>query len=68
MTGPEHYREAEKLLVLAARQSGSYTQAAEAARADAQVHATLALAAAQAHATFGVQQTSTKSAWLAVTQ
>lgn len=47
MTGPEHYREAEKHLAVAAKNflAGDDTSSALAA---AQVHATLALAAATA--------------------
>ncbi|MEE1812642.1 hypothetical protein [Streptomyces sp. BE133] len=50
MTGPEHYREAEELLTQASRNflRGDDTTSAVAA---AQVHATLALAAATAHGT-----------------
>lgn len=45
MTGPEHYREAEKLV----RRAEDYdTEGAARAYAAAQVHATLALAAATA--------------------
>lgn len=43
MTGPEHYREAERLARLA---QGQNYEAAAVTLADAQVHATLALAAA----------------------
>lgn len=46
MTGPEHYREAERLLARAA-DSTTYDEAAG-ITAQAQVHATLALAAATA--------------------
>ena len=46
MTGPEHYREAERLLIDAA---GEFiTEVGAAMAAVAQVHATLALAAATA--------------------
>jgi hypothetical protein len=44
MTGPEHYREAERIL---AEQEDSPERMAHLAYACAQVHATLALAAAQ---------------------
>jgi hypothetical protein len=50
-TGPENYREAERLVDSAYRMPDQYGEAAEAARQDlmaAQVHATLALAAATA--------------------
>ena len=46
MTGPEHYREAERLLDEAADTSTNEAEAAIATRA--QAHATLALAAATA--------------------
>lgn len=55
MTGPEHYREAERLLASYNRPvvlKWSDKQVADAAKinlAEAQVHATLALAAATAH-------------------
>lgn len=45
MTGPEHYREAERLLGLVA-QEGTPVPLSNAYTAHAQVHATLALAAA----------------------
>ncbi|MFE0808160.1 hypothetical protein ACFW34_11840 [Streptomyces sp. NPDC058848] len=52
MTGPEHYREAERLLAVAASSDQTTYEGAnpEADRtiAEAQVHATLALAAATA--------------------
>lgn len=46
MTGPEHYREAEQLL--GARRSGESAAEAASRLAEAQIHATLALAAATA--------------------
>lgn len=46
MTGPEHYREAERLLTVGVGQRGSDTD--RICVAAAQVHATLALAAATA--------------------
>jgi hypothetical protein len=46
MTGPEHYREAEQLL--GARRSGESAEDAASRLAEAQIHATLALAAATA--------------------
>jgi hypothetical protein len=46
MTGPEHYREAEQLL--GARRSGESAEEAASRLAEAQIHATLALAAATA--------------------
>lgn len=45
MTGPEHYREAERIVRHA---QGQEIEAAAVTLADAQVHATLALAAATA--------------------
>lgn len=49
MTGPEHYREAERCLDLAEDQARSGHDHSEAmALVNAQVHATLALAAATA--------------------
>jgi hypothetical protein len=51
MTGPEHYREAERLLteqVFRDRTGGTTTRSFEETVAAAQVHATLALAAATA--------------------
>ncbi|WP_301126847.1 hypothetical protein [Streptomyces cacaoi] len=49
MTGPEHYREAEALLVLGADyDSDGAAISAQRCRVEAQVHATLALAAATA--------------------
>jgi hypothetical protein len=52
MTGPEHYRKAELWLALADRddEESEYVMAA---RAAAQVHATLALAAATVHSSEG---------------
>jgi hypothetical protein len=48
MTGPEHYREAERLLsVLAGNDRGKFPGEAS-MEAEAQIHATLALAAAAA--------------------
>lgn len=53
MSGPEHYQEAERLLALAGSEGAgsaglfiSYDEQAALILADAQVHATLALAAA----------------------
>ena len=48
MTGPEHYREAERLLGDASRADGIIVMPNPQALAAAQVHATLALAAATA--------------------
>jgi len=48
MTGPEHYQEAERLLTVGLPQRGSELDAI--CTAAAQVHATLALAAAAADA------------------
>lgn len=55
MTGPEHYAEAERLLALADRHTRGVTYAEEWALtlSAAQVHATLALAAATAVGTAG---------------
>jgi hypothetical protein len=55
MTGPEHYAEAERLLTLADRHTTGVTYAREWALTltAAQVHATLALAAATAVGTAG---------------
>ena len=55
MTGPDHYAEAERLLALAGRHSRGATYDPEwtPALAAAQVHATLALAAATAVGTAG---------------
>ena len=55
MTGPEHYAEAERLLALAERHSSGATYGPEwtLTLAAAQVHATLALAAATAGGTAG---------------
>jgi hypothetical protein len=47
MTGPEHYREAERIVGLA---SGKDIEVARSILAEARVHATLALAAATAEA------------------
>lgn len=47
MTGPEHYREAEKFLKFASGYEAGSASATDAV-AEAQVHATLALAAATA--------------------
>ncbi|HYZ09300.1 MAG TPA: hypothetical protein VE709_12100 [Pseudonocardiaceae bacterium] len=52
MSGPQHYREAERLLVLVDRTSDQWGEAAEYCHqmlATAQVHATLALVAATAY-------------------
>lgn len=49
MTGPEHYQEAERLLTVCAGNRGSELDVV--CTAAAQVHATLALAAATALAT-----------------
>jgi hypothetical protein len=55
MTGPDHYAEAERLLALAGRHSSGATYGPEwtLTLAAAQVHATLALAAATAVGTAG---------------
>ena len=49
MTGPEHYREAEALLAQVTGQGQVPREIAAATTAAAQVHATLALAAAVAY-------------------
>jgi hypothetical protein len=65
MTGPEHYREAETQLELAAgSEGGSHTE--RYALAAAQVHATLAVAAAMIAAPF-VNEGNTGDEWLTVT-
>lgn len=48
MNGPEHYREAERLLALALKheENGLVPRSVDVCHAQAQVHATLALAAA----------------------
>lgn len=48
MTGPEHYREAERMLAVAAEDSRTWSNTYQGSIAAAQVHATLALAAAAA--------------------
>jgi 4-hydroxybenzoate polyprenyltransferase len=55
MTGPDHYAEAERLLALAGRHSSGATYGPEwtLTLAAAQIHATLALAAATAVGTAG---------------
>ncbi len=55
MTGPDHYAEAERLLALAGRHSkgATYGQEWTPTLAAAQIHATLALAAATAVGTAG---------------
>jgi hypothetical protein len=64
MTGPEHYREAERLIAV-----GEYDEGADAALvvrdiALAQVHATLALAAATARPAFEMPHDSAEAvAW-----
>jgi hypothetical protein len=62
MTGPEHYREAEQLL--GARRSGESAEDAASRLAEAQIHATLALAAATALAQSG--HGDAQRAWQAV--
>lgn len=47
MNGPQHYTEAERLLTLVTFEGGIHAESDEAILAAAQVHATLALAAAQ---------------------
>lgn len=59
MTGPEHYREAEKSLDLAASVHPASVER-NMALATAQVHATLALAAASA---MGIDKSGTKDVW-----
>jgi hypothetical protein len=58
MTGPEHYREAERLIAertIPALTAGSFPLAFEDAVALAQVHAVLALAAVAALGTAGAE-------------
>jgi len=65
MTGPEHYREAERLLAIA----GDDYEAQSQIHAEAQIHATLALAAATAEpiaqAYNGREDVSVPRAWSA---
>jgi hypothetical protein len=60
MTGPEHYAEAERLIALARTdRQGLYAHTTDPYAkmlADAQIHATLALAAATALAVHGVRE------------
>ena len=60
MTGPEHYAEAERLLAVADRHTSGVTYGQEWALtlAAAQVHATLAVAAATAVGTAGPDRTA----------
>src|SRR5438034_7783263 len=60
MTGPEHYAEAERLLAVADRHTSGVTYGQEWALtlAAAQVHATLAIAAATAVGTAGPDRTA----------
>lgn len=44
MTGPEHYREAERVIELARTTDSEYPELIASLLAEAQVHATLALA------------------------
>ena len=68
MTGPEHYREAERLTALATEGLPAPQHAAVVA--EAQVHATLALAAATAypavHAYTGDEDGSVSRGWAGV--
>ena len=64
MTGPKHYREAEKLIDDTLTEGLTLEQEALILR-HAQVHATLALAAAQAHAAIG-PDAELADAWCAV--
>lgn len=69
MTGPEHYREAEILLGFVADTSTNYDDTNPAAAllfAQAQVHATLALAAATIAAPY-ISEGDTTAEWLRVT-
>jgi hypothetical protein len=66
MTGPEHYREAERLIEKAVHLSPAVDGADPELTALAQVHATLALAAATALHTAGVYLTlGTSESWRA---
>ena len=64
MTGPEHYREAERLL---AETNGGSRLNSAALRADAAIHATLALTAATAlgHLVEGGPMGADRKAWIA---
>lgn len=66
VTGPEHYAEAERLLELASADCGPVDNAI---RAEAQVHATLALAAATISAAAHPNQSQVDylSGWLEAT-
>ncbi|WP_103338760.1 hypothetical protein [Amycolatopsis sp. CA-126428] len=59
MTGPEHYREAERLIRAS---SGDYVEAGD-ALAEAQVHATLALAAATASGAWAEMSDDESRSW-----
>ena len=62
MTGPEHYREAERLLgALAGQDRGTFPQE-DRVVAEAQVHATLALAAATALSGSGLESAAWRDA------
>jgi hypothetical protein len=61
MTGPEHYREAEEDM---AAMNGKSPDGVQALLARAQVHATLALAAATALGTSEGQPPDDRNAWL----
>lgn len=76
MTGPEHYREAERLLrnvdAASASEIGDHPDVVALAIAEAQVHATLALAAATAYPAVKDREPSgavaeDAAAWAAVT-
>jgi hypothetical protein len=62
MTGPEHYKEAERLLATLPKSTagGAYERAL---LDEAQVHATLALAAATIDAAYGDLAVTTAEAW-----
>ena len=66
MNGPDHYREAERLIN---RAGGSDPESASQYLAEAQVHATLALAAATLHSGSGDNGSGASSdLWLEVTR
>ena len=64
MTGPQHFREAERLL-RAARDGAASSAAVTEMQQAAQVHATLALAAATALGRYEQLPAADRKAWLA---
>lgn len=65
MTGPEHYREAERRLTMAWEEDSTQKRSMQLV-AEAQVHATLALAAATAHGTVPTTEADRRSWHLAI--